>query len=153
MVREQGRSVGGVRRRTSTTANTRLREHLAAKLVRSEHWHGLAPGDVVKVRGERGARFLFRCHVVNRANGATWVELDELAQPRRAPGGPPAAPVADERPVVRRQRAVEAERIVVVPRTPRRRRPEPQGVQGAFDFALLAEGDAAGAPAEPADQD
>ncbi len=98
------------------------------KLVRSEHWHGLVPGDIVKVSGERGALFIYRCHVLNRRNGACWVELDELAHGSR--GAVPARS-ATPHAVVRRQRSVEVERVVRLPRQ-RRRREAPQGTQESF---------------------
>lgn len=137
--------MGGVRRRKNARAEDEREALLAAKLVRSEHWHGLQPGDIVKVHGERGARFVFRYHVLNRTNGSSWVELDELALPRRAPGGATATALP-ERPVVRRQRSVDAERIIIVPRRARRQRSAPQGVQGAFDFGLELAGEIPATP-------
>jgi hypothetical protein len=107
---------------------------LAERFVRADRWNGFEAGEVVKVLGERGGRFVFRSHVLNPANGARWVEVDELALPRR--GLPAVAPSSDRgaevRQVVRRQRAFDEERIVRLPR-PRRRRAV-QGTQGRFDF-------------------
>lgn len=113
-----------------------LRGRLEAKYLRSSEWNGLADGDIVRVRGERGARFVFRSHVLNRTNEATWVEVDELARPRRGGGTsgapPPAARGGPPRRVVRRQRSFSEDRIV--PERSRRERRPPQGVQGRFDL-------------------
>lgn len=137
---------GGSRRAAEQT-----RARLEAKYVRNAQWNGLLAGDVVRVRGERGARFVFRCHVLNRSNDATWVEVDELALPRRNRLGPPAIGAGGEepgagdevRPVVRRQRSFAEDRIVPPKPRSRRRRPAQgiplqdtplQGVQGSFEL-------------------
>lgn len=46
-------------------------------LVRSESWQGINAGDPVVVAdtGLVGATWVFRCHVVNRNNGAEWIEV------------------------------------------------------------------------------
>ncbi len=125
------------RRRPSKKDADALAARLASKLARSDRWNGLAAGDLVKVRGEHGARFLFRAHVVNTTNGAAWVELDELARPGRGAARPERDAVGSERPVIRRQRSVDPSLVVAVPRAKRAPRPAAQGVQQAFPFGLV----------------
>lgn len=116
------------RRRPRASDLEQLRAELDAKYVRVLRWNGLSPGDVVRVRGERGARFVFRCHVTNRANDARWVELDELA----------TAGTSDEgaQRVIRRQRALPEERVVALARPRRRRARAFQGEQGRLDLGI-----------------
>ncbi|MDA8298342.1 MAG: hypothetical protein M0004_17490 [Actinomycetota bacterium] len=115
------------RRRPRASDLEQLRAELDAKYVRVPRWNGLSPGDVVRVRGERGARFVFRCHVTNRANDARWVELDELATAGSDEGA---------QHVIRRQRALPEERVVALARPRRRRARTPQGEQGRLDLGI-----------------
>lgn len=116
------------RRRPRASDLEQLRAELDAKYVRLARWNGLSPGDVVRVRGERGARFVFRCHVTNRANDASWVELDELASA--------ASSNEDVAQVIRRQRALPEERVVALPRPRRARQRASQGEQGQLDLGI-----------------
>ncbi len=116
------------RRRPRPSDLKQLRAELDAKYVRVARWNGLSSGDLVRVLGERGARFVFRCHVTNRANDARWVELDELA----------AAGTSDDggHRVVRRQRALPEERVVALARPRRSRAASMMGEQGRFDLRI-----------------
>lgn len=108
------------------------------RFVRIDHWNGLVGGELVKVRGERGARFVFRFHVTNPSNGSSWIEVDELSLPRR--GSAPPVASDDEAPSrpIRRQRAFAPDRIVKTPRRRQRRsRPETPALQGQLPFDLL----------------
>ena len=55
----------------------RVAAEAGAHLVRTEVWQGVRAGEPVDLAdsGLTGATWTFRCHVLNRHNGAEWVEV------------------------------------------------------------------------------
>jgi hypothetical protein len=89
------------------------------RFVRTEHWSGLKPGDPVRIKGVKGGIWRYRCHVLNSATGATWVEVSELEP---AAGVPVAEARRDTRmAAVRSTRTFDVDRIVKL-RAPRKKR-------------------------------
>lgn len=107
--------------------------------ARTEAWNGLSAGDPVRIAGLRGRRWRFRCHVVNLATGATWVEVAELDVARGAAGASRAAgaDMAHRQLPVRRIRSFAEDRVVPLPSARRTRGARAVGSgQGTLDLGL-----------------
>jgi hypothetical protein len=94
-------------------------EKALERFVRTGEWNGLRPGDSVRIKGVKGGIWRYRCHVLNSATGATWIEVSELEPVAGVPVGEARRDI--EKAMVKSIRTFDVERIMKLPK-PRARR-------------------------------
>lgn len=106
-------------RRLTPKAKAEVQKRLE-RFVRTENWNGLSPGDPVRIKGLRGGIWRYRCHVLNAATGATWIEVSEF----EAMTGVPVADARRDRhmAMVKSTRSFDIERVIKLPK-PKSRAP------------------------------
>jgi hypothetical protein len=134
------RPPAGLTQRRASEARRQAALKSLQRFVRQEFWNGLAAGDVVRVAGHRsrGRHWLFRAHVTNTSNGASWVEVALVdgpppARPTRKEGalGLDAGGTAIAGPLARIEKVRSIDPALVTPRrAPRRSPPSPEPLLG-----------------------